>query len=165
MSTPIPDMYQVKWFQGCWRYGIVSRWDPESIKHYKDSGQVIVEDAVFPISHLVSAAALTPVPMSYSPPDEYKQYVEEQYQIATGRSDSLPDGVHVGKLFRVAAGDGYAHYVVTKVNKKTVDIEWRGFSLDRWVDFRFGPGGRESRELIARMVGYEENMRRLLATR
>lgn len=163
MNTPIPDMYQVKWFQGCWRYGTVDRWSAASIQYYEDGQQVIVDDAVMPIRYVINVDALTPIPTSHNPPDEYAQHVEEQYQIAKGRSDSLPEGLHVGKLFRVPRGDGYAHYVVTKVNKKTVAIEWRGFSLDRWVDDRFGHGGKEPRETIEMFVRREDGMRALFS--
>lgn len=166
MQTPIPDLYQVKWWMNNrWYYGVVDRWGPESIRYYNEGQTVIIDDAITTARYVVNVDALTDIPMTYSPPDEYTQYVEEQYQIAKGRSDALPAGMHVGKLFRVPAGDGYAFYVVTKVNKKTVDIEWRGYGLDRWVDFRFGAGGRESRELIERMVAREDGLRQLFAAR
>lgn len=163
MNTPIPDLYQVKWFHGFWRYGIVERWSEASIQYYEDGQQVIVEDAVMPTRCVVNVDALTEIHPTYNPPDEYTQYVEEQYRIAKGRSDSLPEGLHPGKLFRVPRGDGYAWYVVTKVNKKTVDIEWRGYSLDRWVDDRFGYGGREKREDVELFVHREDGARRLFA--
>lgn len=157
MLTPIPDLYQVKWLAGSsWLYGIVSRWSPESIRHYTASRQVIVDDAVLPICHIVNIDDLQSISMTFSPPDEYTQYVENQYLSAKRRSDSLPAGLRVEKLFRVPKGDGYAHYIVTKVNKKTVDIGWRGYSLDRWVDDRFGYGGREKRETIEMFVAGED---------
>lgn len=161
MSTPIPDLYQVKWFPGFWRYGIVDRYGEESKQYYETTEQVIVEDAISPVRHVINVNALVPIAMTYNPADEYTAFVEEQYQIAKGRSDSLPDGLHPGKLFRVPAGDGYAWYVVTKVNKKTVDIEWRGYSLDRWVDARFGYGGREKRETIELFVRREDGIKTL----
>lgn len=161
LNTPIPELYQVKWFQGFWRYGIVERWSEESIRYYEDEGKVIVGDAITPAQHVISVDALVPIAMTYRPPDEYTEFVEEQYLIAKGRSDSLPEGLHVGKLFRVPKGDGYAYYVVTKVNKKTVDVEWRGYSLDQWVDDRLGYGCREKRETIEMFVRREDGMRRL----
>ena len=165
MSTPIPDLYQVKWMQdGCLHYGIVARWDPESIKYYNDSRRVIIEDAVTPNRYVVDVGALTPIRTSFSPPDEYTQYVEEQYRIAKANANSLPNGLLIGKLFRVPKGDGYAYYVVTKVNKKTVDIEWRGYCLDRWVDNRFGYGGREKRETVELFVRREDGLRRIFST-
>lgn len=163
MQTPIPDLYQVKWFQGRWRYGVVDRWSPSSIQYYREGQQVIVDDAVTTERYVVNVDALTPIAMSFNPPDEYAQHVNDAYLVAKGLSDNLPDGVHPGKMFRVPAGDGYAFYVIRKVNKKTVDIDWRGFSLDRWVDFRFGPGGRENRELIERLVRQGDAARRLFA--
>lgn len=161
MSTPIPDLYQVKWFHGFWRYGIVDRWGEESMQYYENEQKVIVNDAITPARQVISVGDLVPIAMTYSPPDEYTTFVEEQYQIAKGRSDNLPDGLHVGKLFRVPRGDGYAHYVVAKVNKKTVDIEWRGYGLDRWVDDRFGYGGREKRETVEMFVAREDARRRI----
>ena len=166
MHTPIPDLYQVKWLQdGCWRYGIVSRWDKRSIAHYNEDRSVVVDDAVVPGADRVKVHDLVPIRMSYDPPDEYQQYVNAEYEAAKRLSDSLPGGVHVGKLFRVPAGDGYAYYVVTKVNKKTVIVEWRGFSIDRWTDFKFGGGGREDRAFIERLINREEAMHKLFAGR
>jgi hypothetical protein len=165
LNTPIPDLYQVKWFHGFWRYGIVDRWGEASIQYYEDGQQVIINDAITPARHVINVDALVPIDMTYNPPDEYTAFVEEQYQIAKGRADSLPEGLHPGKLFRVPRGDGYAWYVVKKVNKKTVDIEWRGYGLDRWVDDRFGYGGRQKREDVELFVRREDGMRRLFGER
>jgi hypothetical protein len=164
MNTPIPDLYQVKWFAGIWRYGVVDRWSAESIRYYEDDRRVIVNDALTPAQHVINVDALVPVEHTYSAANEYEQYVEAQYQIAREHSDRLPDGVQRGKLFRVPKGDGYAYYVVTKVNKKTVDIEWRGYCLDRWVDDRFGYGGREKRETVELFVRREDGRRRIFST-
>lgn len=161
MSTPIPDLYQVKWFVGFWRYGIVDRWSPESQQYYVDSRRVIVNDALTPYSGVVSVDNLVPIESKFNPLDEYARYVEDTYLAAKNVSDCLPDGVHKGKLFRVPCGDGYAYYIVTKVNKKTVDIEWRGYCLDRWVDERFGYGGREKRDVIEALIRREDGMKRL----
>lgn len=162
MPTPIPDMYQVKWQHGpTLRYGIVALYAPESIQYYNESRHVIVNDAITTERYVLNVDALTDIPMTWNPKDEYTQYVEDQYLIAKNKSDALPAGLHPGKLFRVPVGDGYAYYVVQKVNKKTVDIEWRGYSLDRWVDFRFGAGRREKRDVIEALVRREDVMRAL----
>ena len=161
MATPIPDLYQVKWFVGFWRYGIVDRWSPESQQYYTDDRRVIVHDAITPYSGVVSVDNLVPIESTFNPPDEYTRYVEDTYRAAKEASDRLPDGAHKGKLFRVPRGDGYAYYIVTKVNKKTVDIEWRGYCLDRWVDERFGYGGREKRDVIEMFIWREDGMRKL----
>lgn len=165
LNTPIPDLYQVKWFHGYWRYGIVDRWGEASIQYYEDGQQVIITDAIMPTRHVINVDSLVPIDACFEPKDEYTAFVEEQYQIAKGRSDSLPEGLHPGKLFRVPRGDGYAFYVVIKVNKKTVDIEWRGYGLDRWVDDRFGYGGRQKREDVELFVRREDGMRRLFGER
>jgi hypothetical protein len=162
MSTPIPDLYQVKWYHGTKvKYGIVDKYGPASIQYYNEGRQVIVDDAITPERYVINVDALTDIPMTWNPKDEYTQYVEEQYLIAKGKSDALPPGLHPGKMFHVPVGDGCAYYVVTKVNKKTVDIEWRGYSLDRWVDFRYGVGGREKRDVIEALVRREDAMRAL----
>lgn len=159
MHTPIPDLYQVKWFDGVWFYGIVARWEPASIEYYNDSRRVIVSAALTPAQFIVSVDDLVPATA-----DEYANFVNTAHENAKHRSDSLPPGLHVGKMFRVPRGDGYAHYVVTKVNKKTVDIEWRGYCLDRWVDDRFGYGGREKREHVEMFVTREDGIKRIFST-
>lgn len=164
MTTPIPDLYQVKWYHGGkWKYGIVDQFTPASIQYYNDGQQVIVDDAITTERYVLNVDALTDIPITWNPKDEYTQYVEDQYLIAKGKADALPEGLHPGKLFSVPVGDGVAYYVVKKVNKKTVDIEWRGYSLDRWVDFRFGVGGREKRDVIEAFVRREDAMRAMFA--
>jgi hypothetical protein len=162
--TPIPDLYHVKWYDGNtnkWHYGCVDRFSAASIQYYNDGQQVIVDDAITPTRYVINVDHLTGIPSSYSPQDEYHQYLDDEYRKARDFAESLPEGLHAGKMFRLPVGDGYAFYVVTKVNRKTVDIEWRGFSSDRWVDFRFGAGGREKREIIEALVRREDGMRRL----
>lgn len=164
MSTPIPDIYYVKWFQnGTWKYGVVDRFSPASIQYYEDGQQVIVDDAVTLDRYVLNVDALTDIRPTFNPLDEYHDFLETERAKATTLSRSLPDGVHVGKLFTVPMGDGYAYYVVTKVNKKTVDIEWRGYSADRWIDFRFGAGGREKREIIESLICREDGLRRIFS--
>jgi hypothetical protein len=164
MPTPIPDLYQVKWYDrqtDTWHYGVVDKYSPASIQYYEDGQQVIVDDAILPKRYVLNVDALTEIRSTFNPLDEYHQYLEDEYHKAKDFAESLPEGLHVGKLLSVPVGDGCAFYVVIKVNKKTVDIEWRGFSADRWIDFRFGSGGREPRDVIEAMVRREDGMRRL----
>jgi len=166
MTTPIPDLYYVKWLDrqsGEWKYGVVDRFSAASIQYYNDGQQVIVDDAIYPIHYVLNVDALTDISPTFNPLDEYHEFIERERDAAHTYARSLPDGVHVGKMLTVPVGDGCAFYVVTKVNKKTVDIEWRGFSPDRWVDFRFRGGGREPKEVIEQLVGREDAMRRLFS--
>lgn len=57
-----------------------------------------------------------------------------------------------GQMFAVGVADGSAYYVVTKVNPKTCDVEWRGFCPDRWVDQVLGYGCRQPRQQIERLI-------------
>jgi len=166
VSTPIPDMYYVKWYdrqKNKWCYGVADRFSQASIQYYNDGQQVIVDDAVTPDRYVLNVDALTDIRPTFNPLDEYHDFIERERNAALTYSRSLPAGMHVGKMFTTPVGDGCAYYVVTKVNKKTVDIEWRGYSPDRWIDFRFGGGGREKRELIEQMVRREEGMGRLFS--
>lgn len=47
----------------------------------------------------------------------------------------------VGAKFSIGVADGSANYVVTKVNKKTCVVAWRGFGADDYYDHHFGGGG------------------------
>jgi hypothetical protein len=62
------------------------------------------------------------------------------------RQDALMDEIKeiakahntlLGRDVRFPTGDGYAHYIITKVNKKTVEITWIKY-CDAWQDSRAG---------------------------
>ena len=147
--------YQVKFpWEGETRFGIVESHDKELAK----KGEVLVEDAVKPERYAVPEADLTDIPVSFKKGDEYCQYVEAEFEKACKLSEGLPSGVHVGKMFKIPVADGYAWYIVTKVNKSTCKVEWRGFCLDRWTDHHFGYGGMYRTADVARYVEREEAM-------
>jgi len=164
--TPIPNLFHVKWYNrqtDTWHYGVVDRFSPASIEYYTDGQQVIVDDAILPTRYVLNVDALTEIRSTYNPVDEYHQYLEDAYRNAKNLSNNLPAGLQVGKMFRLPIADGYAFYVVVKVNKKTVDVEWRGFSPDRWVDARLGYGRREPKDTIEMLVRREDAAARLFA--
>lgn len=169
-------MYQVKFEHpqtGETAYGIHSRYHPEAEK-YKARGQAIVELALDGKLVVVPEESLTEIKIEigrfnresdqFEGGDEFHQYIQEEHRKAQELSDSLPEGVVKGKLFAVGVADGSAYYVVTKVNRKTVDIEWRGFCMDRWTDRGLGYGGRFQKDFIERYVGFTDGMKRFRET-
>jgi hypothetical protein len=81
--------------------------------------------------------------------DEWHQYVDNEFEKAR---KNAPDEFGVGSMLSLGVGDGQAWYVVTKVNKKTCQIEWRGFGYDRYVDQFLGYGGRFDVDRIKPLV-------------
>lgn len=71
--------------------------------------------------------------------DEWHKAQDAAFEKARANA---PTEFGVGSLISVGVGDGQAWYEVTKVNKKTCDIEWRGFGYDRYYDQFLGGGGR-----------------------
>lgn len=161
----IPDYYLVKWLPrgaNSYQYGVCNKYSPEAQAHYEQTGKILIEDAISPIAHSVAVEDLISIPSTFGT-NEFYDMIDAEMARVQALSDALPSGVVKGKLFRVPCGDGYAWYIVTKVNKKTVKIEWRGFSGDRWVDQRFGLGGNVPIEMVERFIRYEEGTRRLFA--
>lgn len=161
----IPDYYLVKWLPrgaACYQYGVCNKYSPEAKAHYEQTGKVLIEDAIFPVARSVAVEDLISIPSTFGT-NEFYDMVEAEMTRVQAMSDALPPGVVKGKLFRVPCGDGYAWYIVTKVNKKTVKIEWRGFSSDRWVDQRFGLGGNVPVEMVEQFIRYEDGTRQLFA--
>jgi hypothetical protein len=119
-------------------------WDNEvrygEVHEILPSGKLVVYDAVLLVSYELVEDKLTPVKYSFE--GEYYDFVEAEFNKAQAASDALPDGLHVGALFGIGVADGTAWYVVTKVNKKTCDVEWRGFCPDHYYDRHLG-GGRK----------------------
>jgi len=153
-------MYQVKFTKnGITKYGIIDDYSLQA-KKAKENGLSIVCDAITPEVYTVETKDLTEIPLD-SPiwnkeldtwiENEYDEFVTREFYKARDLSESLQK-LDVGSLFSVPITDGCAWYVVTKLNKKTCQIEWRGFSLDRWVDNVFGYGGTFPLDLVTRFV-------------
>lgn len=162
----IPDYYLVKWLPlgaNCYQYGVCNKYSPEAQAHYEKTGEVLIEDAIFPVARSVPVAALIPIESSFSGSNEFYDMIHSEMERVQALSDALPAGIVKGKLFRVPCGDGYAWYIVMRVNKKTVKIEWRGFSSDRWVDQRFGLGGNVPIEMVEQFIRYEDGTRQLFS--
>jgi hypothetical protein len=165
-DATIPDYYEVKFVDARGRhYGILDRFTDEALEHIKQ-GLLIVEDAVRPHATSVPIAAVVNMPYDRSCREsretiggfmygngEYDDYVTIQHVKHVLAEQALEgDKLQVGHMFQCGVGDGYASYVVTKVNKKTCNIEWRGFCPDRWFDRMFGYGGNFRIEDVIHMV-------------
>lgn len=164
----IPDYYLVKWLPlgaNCYQYGVCNKYSPEAQAHYQKTGEVLIEDAIFPVARSVPLEMLIPIESGFSGKNEFYDMMDRELERAQALSDALPAGIVKNKLFRVPCGDGYAWYIVTKVNKKTVKIEWRGFSGDRWVDQRFGLGGNVPTEMVEQFIRYEDGRKLFLKKR
>ena len=139
----------------------------------KANGETIVEDAVLPVAYRVKDADLTDVETVFGTydlmtgdltgGDEYAQHVDAERKKAVVACEAVTEGVGVGSSFRIGVADGYAHYVVTKVNKKTCKVEWRGFCMDRWTDHHFGWGGTFPLASVARYVESERATKKLFS--
>jgi hypothetical protein len=122
-------------------YGIVD----DQIDRNSVELRYAVEDALLPVVYELAESDLTPVERSKFVKGEgyvkgeSDQYIDKEFEKAKEVSDSI-EGFGVGSLFSIGVADGSAWYVVTKVNKKTCDVEWRGFCMDRWTDHYFGWG-------------------------
>jgi len=166
--------YQVKHTRnGQVCYGIVRSYG-EEVEAAKALGLVIVDDAVLPTSCKIRDRALTDVEVKlpgrfdheaggWSDLGEYDAYVQDAWKAAKAVSDAVVNGVGIGSMFTIGVGDGSAHYVVVKINKKTCRVEWRGFCGDRYTDHHFGWGGTFKLEDVARYVESERAMTRLFS--
>lgn len=144
-------MYRVKWTDanGVVHYGDVEYYgDTEAAQRRWDRGLVRVNDAVLPVYNDIPHRLVTEVPYGPIERDEYYRYIEDELEKAQRLSDSVGPGCAVGKLISVGVADGSAWYVITKVNKTTVKIEWRGFCPDHWYDQVLGGGGSFPKRVI-----------------
>ncbi|MEN6550096.1 MAG: hypothetical protein ABFE07_28975 [Armatimonadia bacterium] len=123
--------------QGETIYGIFRK--PWGRERKPKKGYAFIEEAITGQTYEVHESRITDLPQDFD--GEYDKYVEARFNEAQEHSWSLPKGVRPGKLISTGVGDGYAFYVITKVNKRGVTLEWRGYSLDRWSDQVLGGGG------------------------
>ena len=175
-KTDMPDIGRIKYWSKLnkkdVRFGEVQRWNDDAEKYWK-GGKVLIEDPVTGQETLASLSDIEYEKMPYSwdeqDPDtylptgtEYDRYINDALKEHRRKSDEAGEGLVKDKMFTVPVADGCAYYVVTKVNKKTCQVEWRGFSLDRYSDHHFGMGGKYPIADIARYVRRIGAFRRII---
>jgi hypothetical protein len=144
-TSRVPDLYRVRFTdsEGITHYGTFDQYGKDAEK-LAMAGIGAVDDAVFPIRHETTLDQLAAIPFkdwSDRRPDEYEEYVYKQFKKAVSLAEKNQSGeVQVNDLIALPVADGRAWYVVTKVNKKTVKVEWRGFCPDNYMDQRWGWG-------------------------
>lgn len=161
------DHYQVKWTdrKGKVGYGIVG------YEKASRPGWVVVEDAILPITFEVPEKVLVDIKSKIGTydhkkdrwvnGDEFMTFVEDAFEKARAVSDAIPEGeVRPGSLFKVGVGDGYAHYVVTKVGPRSISYELRNFCPDRWVANVLGHAGSLPRKNIEHLALGEQRRSR-----
>ena len=168
-------MYQVKFRlleKDPWRYGIVASYG-EEVEEAKKKGMIIIEDAVLPTCYSVrlEEAEIVEIPFGTPgwdkekncsiPGDEYSEYVQNEFD-KTREASKKATGLK-GKMFSMSVADGRAYYVITKENKKTVRVEWRGFCMDRYTDSILGWECTVDKNRIAGIVRAEEGLSALFA--
>jgi hypothetical protein len=158
--------YQVKFMSPTEMiYGTVNSYPSEEEKKQIPQGCVIVEDAILPKSYYVPENKLIDIPL-HPYPSEYDTWVDKQSMSAIEVSDKLGTGVKIGKLFHIGVADGRAYYIITKVNKKTCVVEWRGYyNMDRYIDHYFGWGRTAPIKDVEGYVGYNDCVRSIFGTK
>ena len=132
-------------------FGDVERYSDEAKTFWK-TRRILVEDAVTGERFLESLDMIGHEKQPYGhdnwdketnmPIDtEYDRHINDAYKDHIKKSKEAGEGMVKNKLFSIPIADGCAWYVITKVKKKTVDIEWRGFCLDQWYDPTLNYGG------------------------
>lgn len=158
--------YQVKCTdaKGVTHYGIYIPRDGFNMNEYKDvpKGTALASDAILPVLWSAPESTIVDVPLDFD--NEYDKHVEAEYWKAQDVSDKLR-GFAKGKLFSVGVADGSATYIITKVNKNTCDVEWRGYGNgDRYTDHYFGWGRKGvAKADVARYVGMADFWKSLKA--
>lgn len=142
---------QVKFLhKGLLRYGIAVPDTQRSVER----GEILVYDSILPICYVCREGSVIDVEHA-----EYGAHVRKEYRKAKLASDLLQLTCTEGKLLRFSVGYGYAYYVVVRVNRKSVRLEWRGFSLERRVEPSIGLKGNISIEKCKDMIAAEEELR------
>jgi len=78
-------------------------------------------------------------------------------------SNSLPDGLQVGKIFTMSVADGYAYYEVVKINKTTVRIKWRKeLCPDHYSDMILGHGGSFQKRIIEPIINMQDGWKKIM---
>jgi hypothetical protein len=157
-NTEHPEIPVKNWF------GIVRTYafDKTLNKQIQDAwakGYVAVDDCIFNICTLRKLSDVIQVKFgSDSEEDLFHSTVYKHYE------DKEPSKFGVGSMFSIEIADGRATYLITKVNKTSVKIEWFGaHNLDRYIDHHFGWGGTFPINNIKRYVEADYAMKKLFS--
>lgn len=88
--------------------------------------------------------------------DAQNKLMDELRQLAKTNNTLL------GRIIKFPYADGYAMYVVTKVNKKTVRIDWIDY-MDGWVDQRCGEQAMLDMDYAKQVIEGEDALRKIFA--
>lgn len=151
--TKVTDYDRVKWTDanGVVHYGTVQSYgsNMRADESRFARGILRVNDAVLLVYNDVPINEVTPIEFgSNFKDDEYDKYVDAELKKAQRLSDSVGNGVRVGKLFSVGVADGAAWYVVTKVTERNATVSWRSFCPDHYKDQVLGCGGTFPKRVI-----------------
>jgi len=146
------------------RYGTVrSAGLSAEAKKADERGQYIIEDNILPLAVAVDKSKVTEIGREELD-NEVREWMEkdeaEARKIADANLDK--DEICVGDIFHMTVADSFATYVVTKVNKKTIKVEWRGWgNLDQWVADIIGHGGTFPKEQLAEKIAWAKFIRKM----
>jgi len=156
----LKDLYCVKFQRnGSIRYGIVYSTDEKTKKMF-EKGILIVHDAIRPSQCEIPVEKITPVSLEYG--GEFDQYIDAELAKANAHS-AAQKGINSGSLFTVGVADGVAYYIVTKVKKRKVKIEWRGFAGNSYKSKIFGAGGTFDINVIEPLVRLHSGVENIFA--
>lgn len=70
----------------------------------------------------------------------------------------------LGREVRFPMGDGYAHYIITKINKLSVQLTCIRY-CDAWQDSRIGYSGNIDIDWVTKHVNGRDNMEKLFGAK
>ena len=144
----LQELYRVKFQRnGATRYGVVYPHDEKTQKMFA-KGILIVNDAIRPSQCEIPVEKITPVEIAA---EEFFKYIEAERCKAEDHSLSQKK-INTGSFFTVPVADCVAYYIVTRVKKRKVKIEWRGFIGDTHKSQIFGSGGTFDIDVIEPLV-------------
>ena len=81
--------------------------------------------------------------------------IEELKSIARSNKTLL------GRTIKFPMADSYALYIITKVNAKSVILDWVNY-CDAWVDERLGHQGSVPFQFVKEKCDWEDNMEKMI---
>ena len=95
--------------------------------------------------------------------DHFNKAYETYYDAEVAKSDALPKGACVGKLFTMYVADGQCWYEVVKVFKTKIHLKLRGdLCLDGYCDHHFRGGGSFARWEVEEKIDMRDAMAAIL---
>ena len=119
-------------------------------------------DIIIKLGKLLKLNDIEPIhSFNSTSPNSWRNLMKSQNELMDEIEElAIKHNTILGRIVRFQMGDGYAIYIVTKVNKKSARLTWIRY-CDEWVDDRIGYESNVNIDYVKQKLNQSDALKRL----